>query len=103
VSKFKVNPESWLTNKTLKQTKLYYEGILVVGIARQKGKEQLFVGAPKGGTRLETGDTIICYGREEALTSLAERMKGERGERQRKKAIKREYKLKGKLEDKKPT
>ncbi|MCD6470998.1 TrkA C-terminal domain-containing protein [bacterium] len=94
ISKFTIKEKSWLAGKTLKESKLYYEGILVVGIIREINGKTIFIGAPKGNNLIKANDILICYGKEEILTNLAQRIKGVRGERQRKKILKKVYKIK---------
>ena len=65
-----VHPDHWLTGRTLLESQLASEGILVLGIERADGK---YIGAPRGKSRIEAGDQLILYGRQETLTDLDKR------------------------------
>ena len=70
VSEVDVHQEDWLAGKTLAESQLAREGVLVLGIERHDGK---YVGAPQGGTRVEAGDTLIVYGGQDTLQDLTRR------------------------------
>ncbi len=76
VSELQVEPEDWLAGQTLAQLQLAKEGVLVLGIERASGR---YIGAPRGSTRLSSGDTLILYGREETLVDLDQRQAGLQG------------------------
>jgi hypothetical protein len=65
-------------------------GINVLAISRQDGS---FFGTPAGETTIEDGDTLIVYGRAEALQKLEKRLKGTRGNRQHKAMIRKQQKV----------
>jgi len=90
ISQFKVKEDSWLAGKTLKELELEREGIIVLGIYRRVNGKERYLGAPKGDTRIEVGDTIICYGHEEAIINLTKRLRGVRGDLEHKQAIEKE-------------
>ncbi|WP_394335134.1 potassium channel family protein [Thermococcus pacificus] len=89
ISQIRVKRNSWLANKTLRELELDKEGILVLGIYRKTEKGEVYLGAPKGDTVILPGDLLICYGPEEALINLSERLKGSKGEREHEEAIKK--------------
>ena len=93
ISKFKAKEGSWLTGHTLRELKLHQEGILFMGISRQVNDKEEFIGAPRGDTRIKTGDTIIVYGTGEAIKSLATRIKGTEGDIEHQKAVKKAKKI----------
>lgn len=70
VSEFSVKADSWLVGRTLAQLQLNREGVLVLGIERVSG---VYLGAPRSTTRIEPGDCLILYGRQEALVELETR------------------------------
>ena len=70
VIELKVRPEGWLANRDLVELDLPDEGVLVLGISRRDGD---YVGAPKGETRIEPGDTVLLYGRAPVLDSIDKR------------------------------
>ncbi len=62
-----VHEDNWLAERTLAELDLAREGVLVLGIERRDGS---YVGAPRGVTRIESGDTLILYGRQETVLDL---------------------------------
>ncbi len=76
VSIIKVKPGGWLEGKTLGELRLNEEGILVLGVYRNIGGKEIYIGAPRGGFELKAGDKIICYGPEETMQTLPERLRG---------------------------
>ena len=67
VSELRVEPDFWLAGKSLQELELRQEGVQILGITRVSGE---YVGAPDGSTHIRPGDTLILYGRQEALTSV---------------------------------
>ena len=65
-----VGGEDWLVGKTLAESQLGSEGVLVLGIERQDGK---YIGAPRGASCIEPGDTLILYGIQKVILDLTER------------------------------
>jgi hypothetical protein len=80
VSILKVKPGGWLEGKTLEELKLNEEGVLVLGIYRKHGDKEIYIGAPRGPFELKAGDKIVCYGPEETLSTLPDRLKGPIGD-----------------------
>lgn len=76
VIELKVRPEGWLANKSLSELDLPDEGVLVLGISRPDGD---YIGAPKGETCIEPGDTVLLYGRAPVLDSIDKRSAGTAG------------------------
>lgn len=70
VSELFVEKGEWLAGRTLLELDLPHEGVLVLAVQRVDGS---FVGAPRGGTSVHVGDTLVLYGRTTVLTDLAER------------------------------
>jgi hypothetical protein len=68
-----VHEENWLAGHTLLESKLASEGVLILGIERPDG---IYIGAPRGQTRIEAGDQLILYGRQESLLDLEQRQPG---------------------------
>lgn len=68
VSEVEVLEGSPLAGKTLRQSRPGDVGIVVLGIERPDGA---FVGAPGPEDRIEIGDTLTVYGREETIRSIA--------------------------------
>jgi hypothetical protein len=67
VSELLVRSDDWLAGRTLSESKLNLEGVLVLGIEHPDGS---YIGAPRGDASIEAGDNLIVYGRQEALQDL---------------------------------
>jgi hypothetical protein len=76
VNEFQVTRGGWLADKTLKDCRLFDEGVLILGIYRSDGS---YIGAPKGRTQIYAGDTLILYGRQETLRELNQRRNNAQG------------------------
>lgn len=87
VMRLKVTEDMWLANKTLRELALPEEGVLVLGINRTDGS---YVGAPRGRYRINEGEVLVLYGKEEGLEELQQRMAGPAGE-SRRAAARREH------------
>ncbi len=98
IGEFKIREGSWLENKKLRDLKIDREGILVLGIYRKIRDKEQFIGAPTGDTTIIRGDTLICYGHEEAIRNLSQRLRGKRGDKQHEEAIEEERVRKEKQE-----
>lgn len=70
VWEMRVDPENWLAGRTLSESELANEGILVLGIERSDG---VYLGAPRGHTYIQPNDQLILYGRQDSLFDLDER------------------------------
>jgi hypothetical protein len=71
-----VQTDHWLAGRTLAESALANEGILILGIERNDGE---YLGAPRGQTRIEANDHLILYGQQEALANLDVRKRGMAG------------------------
>lgn len=72
ISERKIDPESWMANKTLKELDLRHEGITVLGIDR-KGSD--YIGSPTGTFKILPRDVITIYGKAEVIRNLYARKK----------------------------
>ena len=72
-----VDAEDWLADTALRDLDLPAEGVLVLGIRDADGQ---FLGAPRPDTRIDPGDTVVLYGREDALQQLHDRERGGEGD-----------------------
>jgi hypothetical protein len=79
-----VRPEDWLAQKTLAESQLRDEGIVVLGIERPDGT---YLGAPKGRTQILPEDILLLYGRISTLESLDQRHKDNSGDRAHQEAV----------------
>jgi hypothetical protein len=77
VREISVESHDWMEGRTLDELELFDEGITVLGIHRIDG---YYVGVPRGETRIDSGDRLILYGREDDLTELDDRLKGPSGD-----------------------
>ncbi len=73
----------WLAGRSLRDTRLADEGVLVLGIECPGG---CFIGAPTADTEIRAGDELILYGRVPRIRELDERLVGEAGNRAHRKA-----------------
>lgn len=84
VMELKVRRGGWMADKTLDRLDLPDEGVLVLGVVRRDGA---YLGAPRGGTRLAPGDTVLLYGRSPILADLDRRRADPGGERAHRAAV----------------
>uniref|UniRef100_A0A7C2ZCH0 Potassium transporter TrkA n=1 Tax=Ignisphaera aggregans TaxID=334771 RepID=A0A7C2ZCH0_9CREN len=90
ISQFKVRENSWVAGRKLRDLKLDEEGILVLSIYRRVDGQERFVGAPNGDTEVLPGDVLVCYGPEDAIMNLSQRLKGAKGDMEHTEAVRRE-------------
>ena len=90
ISELKVHATDWISYKTLAEAKLRDEGIIVLGIRRQEGE---FIGAPRGFTRVLSGDTLIVYGRKSSVKDLDIRKAGHAGDDAHREAVKEQKEI----------
>lgn len=76
IGELQVQDGDWLADRTLAELRLTDEGVTVLGVERDGS----YFGTPGGDTRLEPGDTLTLYGRDDALKSLDERRRTTGGE-----------------------
>lgn len=84
VMEIQVQEGEWMADKTLQKMSLVDEGVLLLGINREQGE---YVGVPRGNTKIYAGDTLILYGRTNALRKLDKRRADLTGEYARQEAI----------------
>ncbi|UCD37431.1 MAG: TrkA C-terminal domain-containing protein [Fidelibacterota bacterium] len=85
-----VEPRDWIEGKTLAQSELGDEGIIVLGIKRADGS---YLGAPHGKTLVLPKDVLIVYGRISQVEDLDKRRQTKRGDQQHEKAIVEQQKI----------
>ena len=78
VFEIKVNEGDWIEDKTLSESMLTAEGVLVLGIHRADGK---YLGSPNGKTSVRMGDVLSVYGSSQRLEELDIRKKGYEGDK----------------------
>ncbi len=84
VKELRIGRNDWLVGKTVGQTRLRDEGVLVLGIRRKNGR---YLGAPVSGTQFRTDDLLILYGRRAAIQDLDKRIKGPAGDEEHERAV----------------
>ncbi len=77
-------PGAWMTGRELGELRLRDEGLVVLGIVRTDGS---YLGVPTKNTRIEAGDTVILYGRDERFAELTARPAGEAGDQAHRAAV----------------
>lgn len=85
VTELVIEQRDWLNGKTLLESALSKEGVLVLGIQRKEG---VYLGAPRAETIVEANDTLVLYGPVSRLEELDRRRKGRGGERAHEEAMK---------------
>lgn len=71
--------DHWLADKTMQESALRDEGVTVLAITREDGT---FIGTVGPHTRVEAGDTLVCFGQAETLDEMEGRRRGRSGEHQ---------------------
>jgi hypothetical protein len=84
VSEIEIKSGEWLCDRTLSEVALTSEGVLVLGIRRTDGT---YLGIPLGTTTIKCGDVLTCYGRENILRQLSERVSGTEGDAEHSAAV----------------
>jgi hypothetical protein len=78
IAEIGVDRGDWLEGRLIRELHLAQEGVVVLGIHHPDGR---YVGAPTGHTPIRDQDTVVVYGRSEALAELRDRKAGIAGER----------------------
>lgn len=78
IVELQVSESDWLCGKTLAQSELADEGVLVLAIQRANGN---FIGTPAGDLEIRREDTLVLYGHVDALEDLDARRYGLEGNR----------------------
>ncbi len=84
IRQLKIKEGDWLAGKDLTACNLREEGVSIIGIYRSNGN---YVGVPEASTKIRPGDTLILYGRSEALSQLDQRESGTTGDQQHEQAV----------------
>ena len=77
VSELVIEDGDWLAGKSLKESALSAEGVLILGIHRQDGS---YRGAPRADEIINSGDTLVLYSKQKRVEELDTRIKGFHGE-----------------------
>lgn len=84
LAELRVKKGDWLVGRTLSETRPRNEGINILGIKRADGT---YIGNPTGGTRIQDKDSLVIYGRIDAIEDLDRRKKGFTGDMEHRKAV----------------
>jgi len=90
IAEMAIECKHWLCNSKLRNTELREEGVNVLAISRSDGS---FFGAPMGETTIQDGDTLVVYGRIDALLKLEKRLKGSKGNKEHQSMIRKQEKV----------
>jgi hypothetical protein len=91
IDELQVEPGDWLAEKTLAESGLKNEGVMVLGIERVDGS---FIGGPDGETEINPEDILILYGRTAVLRELDERKIGIVGDIHHQEGVARQQEVK---------
>jgi hypothetical protein len=84
VTDLSIDPEDWVANQTLGESKLSHEGIVVLGIQRKNGN---YIGSPAENTEILPDDVLTVYGKASIFKEIDSRRKGRQGDKKHKEAI----------------
>jgi len=84
VTELMIRDDDWLAGKQLSECHLREEGATVLGIIR---RDRTYLGAPEGSDEIRPGDTLVLYGRADALAELDKRPANYRGEQAHREAV----------------
>lgn len=90
INEIGIEEDHWLCNKQIKETRLRAEGLIILAINRKDGT---FLGAPQADTVIKPLDTLLLYGRVNALSELEKRHAGFRGNIQHRKLVREQKKV----------
>ncbi len=85
VMELQVNEGDWVAERSLSESRLSKEGVLVLGIHRKSGR---YIGSPNGEIVLHADDVLSLYGPIQRLEELDLRKKGYDGDRAHRIAVK---------------
>jgi hypothetical protein len=91
-----VNEGDWVCEKTLAESMLSAEGVLILGIHRANGK---YIGSPNGDTNVHDGDVLTVYGPQLRLEELDLRQQGFQGDTAHRTAIEDQQKSTAEVDD----
>src|SRR5699024_1451342 len=85
ITDLSIEHEDWIANKTLQESELSKEGIVVLGIQRKDGP---YIGSPSADTTILPEDALTVYGKAASFKELDSRRKGRKGDQEHKEAVK---------------
>ena len=87
ISEIKIDVESWMANKTLRELQLRHEGITVLGVDRDNFD---YLGSPSPNFEILPDDVVTLYGKAKIIVHLSKRKKDSKGEREHQKFIQKQ-------------
>lgn len=96
VTELFVEEGEWIADRSLLELELPEEGVLVLAVQRADGG---FLGAPRGGTTVHPGDTLVLYGRTAVLSDLAVRPATVEGDHAHEEAVAEQHQLMSEEDD----
>ena len=87
VSEMIIDGKHWLTGGVLKDLRLSDEGILILGIRRNKSP---YMGIPQAQDTIEAGDVLILYGKLENIRALNQRKAGKAGDKEHAQSVEKQ-------------
>lgn len=97
ITELHVEYSDWTANKSLAESKLRQEGVVVLGINRENGD---YIGVPDGETEIRPGDILITYGRAKNVAEIDERKEGTRGNQEHRQKVEEQVRKKKEEKDK---
>lgn len=84
ISQIKVEKNSHIANKPIKELGLAQEEMLILSVERNRDGKYDFIGTPNGDTPILIGDKLTCYGKAGSIKRIAHKDKhdGKSGEQQ---------------------
>jgi hypothetical protein len=90
ITELYVEETDWIANRRLDELDLPHEGIQVLGIVEPEGH---YRGTPAGRTLIRPRDTLILYGRDDALAEVDRRRAGPAGDAEHVAAVEEQRRL----------
>jgi len=84
ISEKVVSDGNWLVDKTLRETDITREGVLILGIERGSGT---YIGTPKADSVIQVNDRLILYGPINVVDELDQRGQGRMGKKAHREAV----------------
>lgn len=89
ITDLEIDKSDWIANKTLGESELSNEGIVVLGIQRESGP---YIGSPAADTEILPRDVLTVYGKASSFKELDSRRKGRRGDMKHEEAVRQHEK-----------
>ncbi|GAB6060975.1 TrkA C-terminal domain-containing protein [Desulfonatronum parangueonense] len=97
LAELRIEKGDWIEGKKLAEARLREEGINVLGIKKPDGT---YIGVIGGDDSIEEGDSLVIYGRIQAIKDIDQRRKGRQGEIKHQQAVQEQEKIVGEEKEK---